>query len=136
MVIVDELHMMGDVGRGYLLELLLAKVLYMVLLHRMFVQLTVRRRKILFCDSAHRIQVIGLSATLANIEDVCQLLSARKYVSDFRPVSLSEFVKIGTSAFLVNKSLNWSRDRGNNVLFCGGGGVRMCVCGGGGGVGQ
>jgi replicative superfamily II helicase len=39
------------------------------------------------------VQIIGLSATLSNADDLCKCLSASLYVTNFRPVPLSEFAK-------------------------------------------
>ncbi|XP_052014320.1 DNA polymerase theta isoform X2 [Apodemus sylvaticus] len=92
MVVVDELHMLGDSHRGYLLELLLTKICYVT-------------RKSTSCqaDSAsslsNAVQIVGMSATLPNLQLVASWLNAELYHTDFRPVPLLESIKIGNSIY-------------------------------------
>ena len=79
-VVIDELHLLGDPGRGYLLELLLTKLRYM--------SLTVEHIDI---------QLIGMSATLPNLPLIANWLDAELYKTDFRPIPLEEQCKIGSS---------------------------------------
>ena len=80
LVVVDEIHMLGEGGhRGATLEMCLAKIL--------------------FCSSST--QVIGMSATLNNIEDLQQFLNAEKYINEFRPVKLKEYIKVENEIFEV-----------------------------------
>ncbi|KAH8258272.1 hypothetical protein KR038_009069 [Drosophila bunnanda] len=90
MVVVDEVHLISDKGRGYILELLLAKILYM------------SRR------NALQIQVITMSATLANVELLQRWLDAELYITDYRPVALQEMIKVGTKIF--DQQLKFLRD--------------------------
>ena len=83
-VVVDELHMIGDQHRGYLLELLLTKILFI--------------EKVGKCFSL-KIQVIGMSATLPNIDTLAEWLSAQLYCTDYRPTPLKEMVKIGSTLY-------------------------------------
>lgn len=78
LVVVDELHMIGDGGRGAILEQLLAKFLYK--------------------GSG---QIVGMSATLPNIDDLQFALKSFVYSTNFRPVELTEFVKIGQTMHQV-----------------------------------
>nr|XP_054753461.1 DNA polymerase theta-like [Lytechinus pictus] len=92
-VVVDELHMIGDSHRGYLLELLLTKI--------RFVTATTLKTS---GDSASErqsnpIQIIGMSATLPNLDLLANWLDADLYRTDFRPVPLTEHVKIGKTVF-------------------------------------
>ena len=92
-VVVDELHMLGEnqlkifsmiklllcageQGRGYLLELLLTKVQYV---------------------AGDSVQIIGMSATLPNLSDLSQWLRASLYTTTFRPVPLTELIKIDST---------------------------------------
>lgn len=77
-VVIDEIHMMSDKDRGYLLELMVTKLLY---------------------KSANDIQIIGLSATLPNIDHFQKWLNASLYMSHYRPVPLHEYVKVGTTVY-------------------------------------
>lgn len=85
MVIVDEVHMVGDDSRGYLIEPLLAKLRYVF---------------------KNKIQIIGMSATLPNISDLATWLNAELYITDFRPIPLEEYFKIGNNVF----------DKGNRLV--------------------
>ncbi|XP_037381368.1 DNA polymerase theta isoform X2 [Talpa occidentalis] len=92
MVVVDELHMLGDCHRGYLLELLLTKICYIT-----------QKSSSCYTDLANplsnAIQIVGMSATLPNLELVASWLNAELYHTDFRPVPLLESVKIGNSIY-------------------------------------
>lgn len=72
-VVIDELHLLGDFNRGYLLELMLTKLQYMTIQHE---------------DIS--LQIIGMSATLPNLELLGKWLKAEVYVTDFRPIPLEE----------------------------------------------
>ena len=85
LVIVDELHMIGEPSsRGAILEILLCKI--------MFVEST--------------IHVVGMSATLNNIQEVADFLRAQVYCNDFRPVQLKQMVKYSDTIFTVTKNKN------------------------------
>ena len=81
-VVIDELHLLGDSYRGYLLELLLTKLKYMTLQN---VNINV--------------QLIGMSATLPNLSLLAKWLDAELYSTNFRPVPLKELCKIGTTIY-------------------------------------
>ncbi|GAB0089895.1 DNA polymerase theta [Sergentomyia squamirostris] len=80
-IVVDEIHLISDPNRGYILELLLAKILYV-------------SQKIDF-----HIQIVGMSATLPNLNLLCSWLNAQYFRTDFRPVELKEMIKIGGKIF-------------------------------------
>ncbi|XP_044010406.1 DNA polymerase theta [Aphidius gifuensis] len=81
-VVIDELHLLSDPYRGYLLELLLTKLKYM----------TLKEENI-------NIQLIGMSATLPNLDLLAKWLDAELYKTDFRPIPLKEYCKIGTTIY-------------------------------------
>lgn len=69
-VIVDEIHLLNDVGRGPTLEILIT----------------------LLRNAVKDIQIIGLSATIGNPEELADWLQARCIVDDWRPVELKKGV--------------------------------------------
>ncbi|CAF0883929.1 unnamed protein product [Brachionus calyciflorus] len=76
-IVIDELHMVNDTGRGYLLELILSKIKYLCLKS----------------GNKSRIQLIGMSATLPNLKVVADWLDASLYQTDYRPIKLIESIK-------------------------------------------
>ncbi|AEO66042.1 uncharacterized protein THITE_2065919 [Thermothielavioides terrestris NRRL 8126] len=89
-VILDECHMIDDGYRGYLLELMATKVLCL----------------------GQPVQIIGMSATLTNIELLKNWLQGHSYETHYRPVPIDEHLvyegKIyaaGTTASLL-KTVN------------------------------
>uniref|UniRef100_A0A673KC66 DNA polymerase theta n=1 Tax=Sinocyclocheilus rhinocerous TaxID=307959 RepID=A0A673KC66_9TELE len=84
-VVVDELHMVGDSGRGYLLELLLTKIQYIAQTNT--------------ASASAGVQIVGMSATLPNLELLARWLNAELYSTNYRPVPLMEWVKIGTNVY-------------------------------------
>lgn len=68
-VVLDELHMIDDDRRGYLLELLASKLLSL---------------------EDHAVQVVGMSATLTNIKSLATWLRGHFYETHYRPVPIEE----------------------------------------------
>ncbi|XP_061833003.1 DNA polymerase theta isoform X2 [Nerophis lumbriciformis] len=87
MVVVDELHMVGDSGRGYLLELLLTKIRY------------VAQKRNTSGSSSEGVQIVGMSATLPNLSLLADWLGAELYQTNYRPVPLQEHLKVGRDIF-------------------------------------
>ncbi|OPY52300.1 MAG: putative ski2-type helicase [Methanosaeta sp. PtaU1.Bin112] len=67
-LVVDEIHLLNDVGRGPTLEMTITKLRH--------------------CNPS--LQVIGLSATVANGREIAQWLGAEMVSSDWRPIRLRE----------------------------------------------
>ena len=67
-VVMDELHMLDDENRGYLIELTITKLLCL----------------------QQGIQLIGMSATLSSPRLIADWLGAKFYVSECRPVPIDE----------------------------------------------
>ena len=88
-VVVDELHELGDSSRGFLLELLLSKILFSA---GPSVQVIKAQSKEVNLKTGF--QVIGIG-TLPNIGELSRWLRASHYTTNFRPVPLTELVKVG-----------------------------------------
>ncbi|KAL8436442.1 hypothetical protein ACSSS7_001734 [Eimeria intestinalis] len=84
MICVDEIHFIGDSQRGHLLEMLLAKLLFI--------------NQIL----QKPVQLLGMSATLSNVHQIARWLGTEVFVTDLRPSPLDVFVKV----------FAWSRGEG------------------------
>ncbi|KAI9885208.1 MAG: hypothetical protein M1823_003011 [Watsoniomyces obsoletus] len=69
-LVLDELHMVQDDHRGYLLELMATKIVSL----------------------EQGTQIIGMSATLSNTADLARWLDAKFYESKYRPIPIEEFL--------------------------------------------
>lgn len=99
-MVIDELHMVGDQSRGYLLELMLTKLLYAAGgggsgtsngdspgNHSGKT------------DPSSGMQIVGMSATMPNVAAVANWLQAALYETEFRPIPLSEYIKVGNVVY-------------------------------------
>ncbi|TET09474.1 MAG: DEAD/DEAH box helicase [Candidatus Thorarchaeota archaeon] len=92
-VVADEVHLINDIKRGPTLEMVLAKLMQIV----------------------ENIQIIALSATISNADQIAEWLKAEMVKSTWRPVPLSEGVYLdGKIDFFQNgriKSRDIKRER-------------------------
>ncbi|OAP59495.1 hypothetical protein AYL99_06793 [Fonsecaea erecta] len=70
-VVLDEVHMINDEHRGYLMELLATKLM----------SLASRDKKV---------QIVGMSGTLPNPQLLAQWLNAKYYIANHRPIPIEE----------------------------------------------
>ncbi len=70
LIVIDECHLIDEVDRGPTLEILIARL-----------------RSLL-----HNVQILALSATIRNADEIADWLNAKLILSDWRPVSLKEGV--------------------------------------------
>ncbi|KAK7384898.1 hypothetical protein VNO78_30601 [Psophocarpus tetragonolobus] len=107
-IVIDELHMVGDPRRGYLLELMLTKLRYAagegIPKSSDGESSGGSSDK---ADPAQGLQIVGMSATMPNVAAVADWLQAALYQTEFRPVPLEEYIKVGNSIY--NKSMELSR---------------------------
>lgn len=56
------------------------------------------------------IQIVGMSATIGNLPEICQFLKADVYTQDFRPVELKEYLKCGNEICEINRDAKCEED--------------------------
>ncbi|KAI4206708.1 MAG: hypothetical protein LQ348_000865 [Seirophora lacunosa] len=81
-VVLDELHMIDDDHRGYLMELLATKILSL----------------------EQKVQIVGMSATLPNTQLLAKWLDAKFYISKYKPVPIREYLVLGNSVHSITTS--------------------------------
>ncbi|OUZ99943.1 DNA-directed DNA polymerase [Macleaya cordata] len=99
-IVIDELHMVGDQHRGYLLELMLTKLRYAA--GEGNVESSSGESSGSSsgkADPAHGLQIVGMSATMPNVAAVADWLQAALYQTEFRPVPLEEYIKVGNTIY-------------------------------------
>lgn len=97
LIIVDEIHMINDSSRGPTQEILLTKLMSIV----------------------PHAQVLGLSATISNADELAKWLNAALVVSDFRPVKLYEGVSFDSRIHFDEKEgykLNSNEEIENSII--------------------
>jgi helicase len=94
LIVADEIHLLGTEKRGATLEVLLTRILM----------------------SEHTPQLLGLSATIGNLEDVARWLHAKPVKVDWRPVVLREGVYYDENIFFADGSTRRIDSLGNSVL--------------------
>lgn len=81
-VVLDELHMVDDDHRGYLLELTATKLLSL----------------------EHDVQIIGMSATLPNVVVLAEWLNAHRYQTMYRPVPIDEHLVFESEIYAASST--------------------------------
>lgn len=92
LIVVDEIHLLNDISRGPTLEVLLTKLMKMV----------------------PKAQVIGLSATISNADEIAKWLNANLVISDFRPVKLYEGVSFDSKIYFDERD-SYELKNGKNI---------------------
>ncbi|MGC8571839.1 MAG: DEAD/DEAH box helicase [Candidatus Micrarchaeia archaeon] len=80
-IVFDEVHMLDDLSRGPTLEILMTKL-----------------------KSNKNIQIIALSATIGNPEDIAEWLDAEVVKSDYRPIRLEKGIIYKNRFYTINKN--------------------------------
>ncbi|KAI1501781.1 P-loop containing nucleoside triphosphate hydrolase protein [Biscogniauxia marginata] len=89
-VVLDELHMIDDDRRGYLMELMATKLMSL----------------------EHNVQIVGMSATLANIDILSRWLDAHTYKTFYRPVPIEEHLVHEGNIYLAAQTTSVIRTAG------------------------
>ena len=89
-LVADEIHLINDSGRGPTLEVTLSK----------------------FREINPAIQIIGLSATVSNSDEIANWLDAILVKSDFRPVPLRRGIAI-------EKKIEWEDSKSDDIALTG-----------------
>ena len=80
-LVLDELHMIDDPHRGYLLEPLVSKIRSL----------------------EQDVQIIGMSATLSNVEELAKWLDAAWYESDYQAIPVAEYLVHENKIYSTNE---------------------------------
>ncbi|KAI9698174.1 MAG: hypothetical protein M1836_004176 [Candelina mexicana] len=86
-VVLDELHMIDDDHRGYIMELMATKILSL----------------------EQGVQIVGMSATLSNTELLAKWLNAKFYESKYRPIPIEEYLVYDHAIYPASTSSTFLR---------------------------
>ncbi|EHY54639.1 DNA polymerase theta [Exophiala dermatitidis] len=86
-LVLDELHMLNDEHRGYLMELLATKLMSL----------------------ETPVQVVGMSATLPNPQLLAKWLKAKFYIAKYRPIPIEEHLVYNNGIYLTANAKEFFR---------------------------
>lgn len=89
--------MLADPSRGYLLELLISKLLF-----------SSQSKSLSSKPKVNPLQIVGMSATIPNLPSIATWLDAELYTTDFRPVPLYQRIVRGSQLFEVPEKIDMS----------------------------
>lgn len=92
-IVIDELHLIGDPQRGHMIETILTKLKYLAEVKQI------------------KVQIIAMSATFPNLNEISEWIGGTCYTSTFRPIEIKEYAKVGNKVF--NKSGEIEREIAN-----------------------
>lgn len=136
-VVVDEVHQIREHGRGYVLELLLTKLIG--LSASTFTPMTSQQRSAngsphkqeicpngakgtpvsLVVPPTQTLKVVGMSATLSNAPTLCKWMKeALLFVTDFRPVPLLEHYVVQGQVYLNSNATTGNQTSPYTVVRC------------------
>lgn len=92
-IVVDEAHVISNSLNGYMLEILISKVKHL--------NSPCERGDLAKVRQLVDVQLIAMSATVGNVEDMSRWLQSKLYITSFRPVPLKEHIKAGKEIFDV-----------------------------------
>ena len=95
LVVVDEIHYIDDPKRGPVIESVLAKIM------------SLRRN----------LQILALSATVSNVEEIASWLKADYVISSWRPVPLKEGIYLNGKIFFNNGEVSEIKRIKNNPVL-------------------
>lgn len=102
LVVVDELHLIGEKGRGACLEALLTKVMYLNGKLNNIIKYKIISKLLSIIKTLAKIQIVGMSATIGNLSEISEFLKADVYTRGFRPIELKEYIKCGRDILEIN----------------------------------
>ena len=95
LVVVDEIHVIGDLTRGPTLEIVLTKLM-----------------------QETNAQIIALSATIQNSNDISKWLNAELVKSDYRPVKLMKGTYFKNTAYFEEKKIEFKNNFDDEFSIC------------------
>ncbi|KAI5297867.1 hypothetical protein KEM55_004140 [Ascosphaera atra] len=81
-VVVDEMHMIDDEHRGYLIEIMVTKLMLL----------------------QQESQIVAMSATLSNTEVLARWLRANYYISKYKPIPIEEHIVYNNAIYSANNA--------------------------------
>ena len=89
-VVLDELHMINDEHRGYLMELLATKLMALE-------------------PPENKVQIVGMSATLPNPQLLAEWLKAKFYIAKYRPIPIDEHLVYDNAIYTTTNAEEFFR---------------------------
>ena len=109
-VVIDEIHLVGDGHRGFLLELICTKLLLAAtdLSANPSPKMSPKSSSVSSMKQATRTQIVGMSATVPNLEQMGQWLNAIVFRIDFEHVGTYKLMFYAVISYFRPE---WSRYR-------------------------
>lgn len=103
-VIVDEIHMLAYLNRGMILENIITRLIYQNYLNQQ--RLTTEKNT--------KMQIVGMSASISNLQDLAKWLDAKHYETMNNPVKVTQYFILNNFRYKIKPSAIGAKPRAEN----------------------